>query len=172
MNLIARLAATPFIGWLLRHRYIKFGTVGATGVVVNLAVLYVAQEYLLTFVEPPSMRLNASLAVAIFFATINNFTWNRIWTWADRKQHHVEKSIVYQFGQYALACWLGIALQVVITKLLAFKLHYLVANLIAIVAASIFNFVVNDLWTFRRLKLLAGPQDNAADASHQTRREE
>jgi putative flippase GtrA len=161
MNLVARVAGSPFIGWLIRHRYIKFGTVGASGAVVNLAVLYVAREYLLSFVEPQPVRLNAALAVAIFFATINNFTWNRIWTWADRKHHHLDKHVIYQFGQYALACWVGIALQVVFTNILALRLHYLVANLIAIVAASIFNFVVNDLWTFGRLKVPEGPQDEA-----------
>jgi putative flippase GtrA len=161
MNLVARFAASPFIGWLIRHRYIKFGTVGATGAAVNLAVLYVAREYLLAFVEPQALRLNAALALAIFVATVNNFTWNRIWTWADRRHHHVDKAIVYQFGQYALACWVGIALQVVFTNILvAAGLHYVLANLSAIVGASVFNFVVNDLWTFGRLKLPEGPQDD------------
>ena len=32
---------------LTRWRYIKFGLVGASGTVVNLAVLYVCQEFLL-----------------------------------------------------------------------------------------------------------------------------
>jgi dolichol-phosphate mannosyltransferase len=54
-----------------------------------------------------------------------------------------------QFGQYALACWVGIVLQLVLTKLLVSYLHYLVANLIAIVCASACNFFVNDVWTFR-----------------------
>jgi putative flippase GtrA len=162
MSLIARAAATPFIAWLLRHRYIKFGTVGASGAVVNLGVLYGAQEYLFTFIAEPAMRLNVSLALAILLATINNFTWNRIWTWADRAHHHIDKPVLVQFGQYALACWVGIALQVVFTKLLALVMHYLLANLIAIVAASVFNFIVNDIWTFGRLKLLEGPQDDGA----------
>ena len=169
MNLIARVARSPFIGWLLRHRYIKFGTVGASGMVVNLSVLYLAQERLFTFIEPPSMRLNLSLAVAIFFATINNFTWNRIWTWADRKHHNAERSTVLQFAQYAVACWLGIALQVAFTKILALSLHYLIANLIAIVLASIFNFLVNDLWTFRRRKfhvVIPNAESPARTADH------
>jgi putative flippase GtrA len=156
MNLIDRLARLPWVGWILRHRFLKFGTVGASGTVVNLGVLYLAQEFLFTAIQPFETRLNVSLALAIFFATINNFTWNRLWTWADRKHRHIGKSVFLQFGQYALACWVSIVLQAVITKLLAGPhFHYLVANLIAIVLASIFNFVLNDLWAFGRMKSMS-----------------
>ncbi|MBK6803974.1 MAG: GtrA family protein [Betaproteobacteria bacterium] len=41
-----------------------------------------------------------------------------------------------------------------ITKLLVGHVHYLVANVVAIVIASVANFVVNDNWTFGRLRLL------------------
>lgn len=161
--LFGKLHDLPLMGWMLRRRFVKFGTVGASGVFVNMGFLYLAQEHLFTFVASPGMRLNASMAVAIFFATVNNFAWNRLWTWADRKHHH-DKPLALQFGQYALACWVGIALQVVITKLLvAAGAHYLTANLAAILFASVFNFAVNDFWTFSRLKLLKIPAGTASD---------
>jgi len=151
MNPIRRLSALPLLGWIFRGRFLKFGTVGASGVLVNLGMLYLGQEYLFIAVQPSEMRLNVSLALAIFCATINNFIWNRSWTWHDRKHHH-DKHTFIQFGQYALACWLGIALQVVFTKILTAYFHYLIANLVAIALASIFNFIVNDFWTFGRRK--------------------
>ena len=153
MSLLARLHRAPLVGWVLRHRFPRFGIVGASGTVVNLAVLYVAHEYLFRAVETDQTRLTFSLPLAVFVATVNNFTWNRLWTWRDRR-HHVHTNVFVQFGQYALACWLGILLQFVITKLLAGHLHYLVANLVAIVIASVANFVVNDNWTFGRLRIL------------------
>ena len=140
--------AHPRVARLLKFRFLKFGTVGASGTFVNLGVLYIGQEFLFRAIAQPEMRLNFSLAGAILVATINNFTWNRIWTWQDRPRNR-GRSILVQFGQYALACWVGILLQVVFTKILVVYLHYLVANLIAIVFASVFNFIVNDLWTFR-----------------------
>lgn len=156
MRLAARFAALPVVGALLRHRFLKFGTVGASGTVVNLGVLYLAQEFLFSGVKPADARLNASLALAIFCATVNNFAWNRKWTWADRRQRNAHKSLLLQFGQYALACWFAIALQVVFTKILAGTgLHYLVANLAAIILASVFNFVLNDLWAFGRMKSMS-----------------
>jgi putative flippase GtrA len=101
------------------------------------------------------MRLNLSLALAILFATLNNFIWNRMWTWADRKQHH-HRPMYVQFGQYTLACWLSILLQVLFTNALAPHVYYLWANLVAIVLTSVMNFLLNDIWTFGRLKMKTG----------------
>ena len=44
---------------------------------------------------------------------------------------------------------MGIVLQVLLTKLFVIYLYYLVANAAAIVFASVFNFLVNNFWTFR-----------------------
>ena len=151
-QLIQTLQQLPLIGPLFRPRFIKFGLVGASGVVVNLSVLYLGQEFLFSAISQETLRLNLSLALAIFIATISNFTWNHRWTWHDRKALR-SVPIIIQFGQYALACWIGIAVQFGLTNLFAFFLHYLLANLIAVVIASLFNFVANDLWTFGRLKL-------------------
>jgi dolichol-phosphate mannosyltransferase len=60
---------------------------------------------------------------------------------------------VVQFGQYALASWVGILVQFVFTNLLVTRFHYLMANAIAIVIASVFNYLANDFWTFGRLRL-------------------
>lgn len=151
--LLQRLYHLPLVGWVLRHRFSRFAVVGASGTVVNLAVLYVGHEYLFRAIETDSTRLNYSLPLAVFVATINNFTWNRLWTWHDRREH-IHTPIALQFLQYGVACWIGIVLQFVITKLLVAHLHYLIANLVAIVVASLVNFVVNDNWTFGRLRLL------------------
>jgi putative flippase GtrA len=128
-------------------RFLKFGIVGSSGILVNLTVLYLCQEYLFRGLEPRGTRLSLSLAAAIFVATLNNFAWNRLWTWRDRKER-IRKHILIQLGQYYLACWLSILLQFGFTKVLAHYLYYLVANLFAIVVAAMINFLVNDAWTF------------------------
>ncbi len=151
-QLIQTLQNLPVIGAFFRPRFIKFGIVGASGVVVNLAVLYIGQEMLFNEVAQQTLRLNLSLALAIFVATMSNFFWNRRWTWHDRKEHRTVP-IIFQFGQYAVACWVGIAVQFGLTNLFALFLHYLLANLFAVVIASVFNFVANDFWTFGRFKI-------------------
>jgi dolichol-phosphate mannosyltransferase len=142
-------------GWVAHvtpWRFVKFGLVGASGTLVNLAIVYAGQEWLLRSITPDRLRLNLSLALAILCATINNFSWNRLWTWRDRREL-VGTPLHVQFGQYALACWVGILLQFALTNLLVTHFHYLIANAIAILLASIFNFIANDLWTFGRLRL-------------------
>jgi len=73
------------IDWLHGFRYVRFGLVGASGTVVNLALLYTAHEYLFRALEPVGSKPYFSLALAICVATVNNFTWNRLWTWSDRQ---------------------------------------------------------------------------------------
>jgi dolichol-phosphate mannosyltransferase len=147
-----------FIDWLHGLRYVRFGIVGASGTVVNLVVLWFAHEYLFAGVEPSDGKPWFSLALAIAVATVNNFTWNRLWTWSDR-QHATaiaegerlsRRGLLAQLGQYAMASWLGSLLQYVLTLTLAHAgLHYLIANVSAIVVASVINFVANDRWTFK-----------------------
>jgi len=145
--------------WMLGIRYIKFGMVGASGTVVNIVVLYLGHEYLFQSLEGPQGKPYASLALAIALATINNFTWNRLWTWADRAaQTPVEtgleapppSSLAAQLAKYALASLFGSALQYVLTLWLTHSMHYMLANLIAIIIASLSNFLANDRWTFRK----------------------
>jgi dolichol-phosphate mannosyltransferase len=148
--------------WAKGFRYIKFGLVGASGTVVNMALLYFSQEVLFASISATRTRLYASLALAITVATLNNFTWNRLWTWADRLRELAARAqlgqvsqngfALYctQFGRYAVASWFGIALQYGLTLWLAHSLHYMVANVIAILVASVSNFLANDRWTFRR----------------------
>jgi putative flippase GtrA len=110
-------------------------------------VLYVNQEIIFGGINPVETRLRLSLAGAIFLATINNFLWNRMWTWRDRRGK-TKHGIVVQMGQYFLASWLSIALQFFLTTLLARFIYYLLANIISIILAAIVTYVLNDVWTF------------------------
>jgi putative flippase GtrA len=157
MKLSLRERLWRFIDWLHSLRYVRFGLVGASGTVVNLAVLYTAHEFLFNAIEPQGSKPYFSLALAIAVATVNNFTWNRLWTWSDRlhatSAQHEEgvslRRLLGQLGQYATASWLGILLQYGLTLWLTHFMHYMLANVLAIAIASVSNFVANDRWTFR-----------------------
>ena len=145
-----------------RYRYIKFGIVGASGIVVNLAVLHLGHEYLFDHIEAAYNKPYLSLALAIVLSTLNNFTWNRLWTWSDRVrtleaeegvQQRVSLRVLgIEFSQYATATAFGSGLQYVLTLLLTGTMDYRLANLTAIAAASVSNFLANDRWTFKRHK--------------------
>lgn len=135
-------------GWLLRKRFLKFGTVGLAGTFVNLMVLYLAKEFVFRGIENPHLQLNLSLAAAIFVSTLHNFMWNRAWTWGDRKAQ-IRTQITIQFIQYCAACWLSIVLQFVFTILFGQYMYYLPANILAIAITAILNYLINHVWTFR-----------------------
>jgi putative flippase GtrA len=151
------------LGWLERYRYLKFGMVGASGTVVNLLVLHCGHEYLFTQLESTYNKPYFSLALAISLATVNNFTWNRLWTWSDRVKTLEDNEVAadmskgvsirllgMESGQYVTASAFGSGLQYVLTLLLSDSMDYRLANVIAIIAASVSNFLANDRWTFKR----------------------
>jgi dolichol-phosphate mannosyltransferase len=153
-------AILSVLKWIERYRYLKFGIVGASGTVVNLVVLHLEHEYLFTHIEATYNKPYISLALAISLATVNNFTWNRLWTWSDRVKTLEEQErtglslrmLGLEFGQYVTASAFGSGLQYVFTLLLSNSMDYRLANLLAIIAASVSNFLANDRWTFRRQK--------------------
>lgn len=152
--LIDKISEIPGIGLLLRYRFVKFSIVGLSGMIINLVALYVSQEVLFKNIDPEVLRLNLSLGLAIFLATINNYLWNRTWTWLDRKGK-TKYGFFPQMGQYFIACGLAIGLQFAFTLLLAQFMHYLIANIISIVLAAVLNYLLNDIWTFAIRKNLA-----------------
>ena len=137
--------------WLVKQRFAKFGAVGFSGTLVNLAVFYVGQEFLYRGVASSPLRLNLSLATAIFIATLHNFIWNRAWTWGDRKIH-IRRPVAVQFMQYCAACWLAIALQFFFTNIFTQYMHYLLANVLAIGITAVMNYLINHAWTFKARK--------------------
>ncbi|MCX8520920.1 MAG: GtrA family protein [Rhodoferax sp.] len=153
--------AQALLRWLNKYRFIQFGIVGASGTVVNLLVLWIGHEYLFSAIEPEGSKPYASLALAIALATLNNFSWNRLWTWSDRIQAVAPlsaadasrprlKQLLQEFAKYATASGFGSALQYALTLLLAGSMDYRVANICAIGLASVSNFLANDRWTFKR----------------------
>ena len=114
----------PLLSRLFRWRYIRFATVGASGTVVNIGVLFVLQEWTLPLVvTDASLRLSMSLLLAIAVATVNNFAWNSLWTWADRLADSPtarlgwDRHTIKLFFKYTVSCWLGIVIQYGLTWL-------------------------------------------------------
>jgi dolichol-phosphate mannosyltransferase len=146
--------ALQLVRWVSGIRYVKFGVVGASGTVVNMAVLYLCHSYLFDGLEADLGKPYLSLAVAIAVATLNNFSWNRLWTWADRRadasSEQAPPGFLSQLFKYAIASWFGIGVQYVLTLWWSHFMHYLLANVLAIVVASVSNFLANDRWTFKK----------------------
>ena len=128
----------------LPKRFITFTFVGISGIFVNQAILFYAHE---------SLHVPLALAslIAIQIAIINNFIWNRQFTWTDRPMkgyQAIKKGLI----KFTLVSWVAGALNWVILLILTeyAGIYYMIANLMAILVASILNYFLNDLWTFRK----------------------
>jgi len=130
------------------RRYFKFGIVGASGVLVDMAALFV-------FADPRMLHLDISLgkAFAAEVAIVNNFIFNDLWTFRDRAIADPGwRSCLSRFGKFNLICLAGIALSVF---LLNIQIHFLainmyISNLIAIVIVSFWNFAFNQKFGWRK----------------------
>jgi putative flippase GtrA len=117
----------------------KFGAVGVTGYVVNLAV-YTA------LLRGAGWHYAAAATASFLVAVTNNYLWNRLWTFRDQRGHVGFQGL--RFLAVALVAY--IANLGILSLLIAFGSNKVVAQAIAIVLVTPLNFLGNKLWSFRR----------------------
>jgi putative flippase GtrA len=116
----------------------KFGLVGATGYVVNLAVY--------AFLLERAIDFRAAAVASFLVAVVNNYTLNRQWTFRDARGH-----VGYQGLRFFVVSTTVLAANVVaLSALVALGVGKLPAQAVAIVLVMPLNFVGNKLWTFKR----------------------
>ena len=128
---------------VLSPRLIKFGIVGASGVVVNMGCLYVLKEF-------AGIPYFVASVIAIELSILSNFTINLLWTWRDRSEEGTlwTKLVRYHVGAGATAFLGNYLILVALTELVG--MHYMISNLIGIAVGTLANYVINDLWTFKK----------------------
>jgi len=125
------------------RRWLKFNAVGAIGILVQLAALAAFKGAL----RIPYMF---ATALAVETAVLHNFVWHEMWTWRDRRDagNPISRLLRFNIGNGVVS----IVVNLILMRLLVghFHMQYLVANLVAIAAGSLANFLVSDLFVFRR----------------------
>lgn len=134
-------------------RWLKFNFVGGIGIAVQLAVLALLRSAL--HVD----YLVATIA-AVELAVLHNFLWHERFTWADRRTNRLKTSMA-RLARFNLSSGaVSIVGNLLLMRLLVgqFRIHYIVANLIAIAACSIANFLLSDRLVFRPTVQSSGMQ--------------
>lgn len=158
--------------WLL---LVKFGVVGASGVLVNQLVLLVQQllgpEAHGVWLDLPATEFNVRwyhvyVTIAFFVANLWNFQLNRGWTFRSGKH----APWLQEYVPFLLVGLISLALNLMLvtvfmhpssplglpTSLGSFDTRLQVANLIAIAIITPLSFVFNKLWTFSSVRGQAG----------------
>ena len=116
---------------------LQFGLVGASGYVVNLAVFALVNG-------PLSVHYIVAAILAFCVAVMNNFWWNRHWTF-DAKHGHAG----FQAARFFTVSVLALIVNLIALKLLVGGgMGELPAQAISVAIAMPFNFIGNKLWTF------------------------
>jgi putative flippase GtrA len=134
---------------VLFARWLRFNSVGAAGVAVQLGCLAL-------FVEGLELHYLPSALLAVEAAVLHNFCWHQRWTWRDRPsrtaadallrltQFHLTNGLVSLAGNAAVSVLLTGGLGV----------HPVAAGTVAIVACSLVNFFASERLVFRAASAL------------------
>ena len=130
----------PFRARRSVRQFVKFGIVGASGTLIN----FVVYHGLLHF----QAQLWWAYAVGFLLGGINNYWWNRHWTF--RSRGHAGKEMLQFVSVSALAlCISEPVLWLMDRELPAMHFRNSAAWLGATIAGMAINFFVNKYWTFR-----------------------
>ncbi len=124
-------------------RFLKFCAVGFSGVFVNIGILWALTEF-------AGLYYLLSAAVSIEVSIISNFVLNDYFTFKDRRwgQGKSFPRRLLKFNLVSLA-GVGINLGVLLVLTEAAGLYYLLSQLCGIVVATMWNYLVNSIWTWR-----------------------
>lgn len=125
---------------LFAKHAIKYYIVGASGILVNLGLLYALTEFV-------GIWYILSYVIAISVSITTNFIFNKLWTFSDSLKS--QKAIV-MYMKFVGVSLLGMGIQLGSTFLLVenLSIYYMLAALISIGIASSVNFIINRRWTF------------------------
>ncbi|GAC1651919.1 MAG: GtrA family protein [Vulcanimicrobiaceae bacterium] len=126
------------------RQFVKFGIVGASGFVVNLAIFTVLQRV----VPNHSQAIPYYIIYSIAFLTggVSNYFLNRAWTF--RSRGHAGKEGAQFLAVSALALCVGLIVSALVAPSLG---HGHKTWFIGTLAGIFVNFFVNKYWTFRNV---------------------
>lgn len=123
---------------LLIAKFIKFGVVGFSGMLIDFGTTYLCKE---------KLRLNKyfSNCIGFILAASSNYFLNRIWTFESHKEE-----IAVQYMQFMIVSTVGLGINSIVLYLLTDKLkwNFYFSKLIAIGITTIWNFFANMAFTF------------------------
>lgn len=127
--------------WAKSQRFLRFLVVGGSGVLVDMALLYLLSDR-----QTLHLPVTRSAIVAAEVAIINNFFWNDRWTFGDlRGQQRGRRQILRRLLKFNLVCLMGVIIKILVLNLIYNGLwnNQYLANFIGIVCATLWNYWIN-----------------------------
>lgn len=135
----------------LRARIGIFTLVGVVGYGVQTVVLWLLVGRLEWAVVPATL-------LATEIAVLHNFLWHVGWTWADRPvgaRAVGGRLLRFNLSNGGFSLVGGAAIMALLVD--ALGVHYLLANLVAVLVVSVANFLASDRFVFTRTATFDAP---------------
>lgn len=128
-------------------KFIKFGIVGFSGMIVDYGVLFILKEI-------AGMAPLLANTISFIAAATSNYLFNRIWTFKSK-----ERNVGKEFGKFFIVSVIGLGINNLTLYIAGLMMpewnedwRFYLLKLLAIVVTTIWNFFGNLLYTFRNKK--------------------
>jgi putative flippase GtrA len=120
------------------YKFIKFGVVGATGVIVDFGTTYVCKEWL-------KIQKYVANSIGFTVAASSNYILNRVWTFKSQ-----DPNIALEYTEFLMISLVGLGINNFILWIVhsKFKQNFYLSKLFAIGVVTIWNFFANYYITF------------------------
>ncbi|WP_436414978.1 GtrA family protein [Petrimonas sp.] len=120
-------------------KFIKFGIVGGTGIIVDFSITWICKEKL-------QLNKYISNSIGFLFAATSNYILNRIWTFQSSN-----KQIVREYISFLFISLIGLGFNNLVIFILheKMKMNFYFAKIIATGIVVLWNFFANYYFTFR-----------------------
>lgn len=122
----------------LIFKFIKFGIVGFSGLIIDFSLTYLCKE---------KLKIQKFVSNGIGFATAasSNYILNRVWTF-----HSSNPEVAGEFKDFFIVSIMGLGINSLVLWLLnaKFGLPFYFSKFVAILVTTFWNFAANYLYTF------------------------
>lgn len=124
---------------ILFFKFLKFGIVGASGMIVDFSLTYLFKEII-------KIQKYVANAIGFTVAATTNYFLNRIWTF-----HDTAPEITVQYIKFFIISLIGLGINTLILYILVnnYKKNFYLSKLFAIGVVMVWNFSINLIFTFK-----------------------
>jgi putative flippase GtrA len=117
-------------------KFLKFGIVGLSGMVIDFSITFLLKE---------KLKIHRYIASSAGFtmAASSNYLFNRLWTFSS-----TNPKIIIEYGSFIFISLIGLAINNLFLFLFEKRFKFYTAKLLAIMITMLWNFLANYYITF------------------------
>jgi len=133
-----------FCARLLKSKFLRYGIVGCTGLIVDMGIFYVLHEIL-------GVNYVITNIISSTFGVINNFILNSLFTFK------VKDRLIRRFVSFYLIALVGMALSsgLLVLMIDGFKMDSMISKMISVLIVAVLQYFFNKKLTFSEHRIFS-----------------